>query len=77
MDVDQLDPGLAESATPYDPITFDPTVGKTTLSPQGRGRGRKLHVVLSVDTDAARQAMINRLRDHANAAVQGPQCSDN
>ncbi len=77
VDVDQLDPDLAESATPYDPITFDPTVGKTTLSPQSRGRGRKLHVVLSVDTDAARQAMIDRLRDRFNAAVQGPQCNGN
>ncbi len=72
VDVDQLDPGLATSATPYDPITFDPTVGKTTLNKQGKGQ--KLRVVLGIDTDAARQAMINRLRDPANAAVQGPQC---
>ncbi len=73
VDVDQLDPGLAESATPYDPITFDPTVGKTTF---GRGTGRKPRVVLAIDTDAARQTMIDRLRDSFNAAVQGPQCGD-
>lgn len=75
VDVDQLDPGLAESATPYDPITFDPTVGKTTL--HGRGTGKRPRVVLAIDTDAARQAMIDRLRDSFNAAVQGPQCGEN
>ncbi len=61
VDVDQLDPGLAASDTPYDPISFDPTVGKTTLS--GNGTGKKLNVILQIDTDTARQAMIDRLRD--------------
>lgn len=74
VDVDQLNPGLAASATPYDPITFDPTVGKTTLSKDGTGR--QFRIVISVDTDAARQAMINRLRDGFNAAVQGDRCGD-
>ena len=74
VDVDQLDPGLAESETPYDPITFDPRVGKTTL--RSDGAGKKLNVVLAVDTDAARQAMIDRLRDSSNSAVEGPQCGD-
>ena len=72
VDVDQLDPGLADSDTPYDPITFDPTVGKTTLSEQGTGK--KIRVVLGVDTDAARQAMIDRLRDDFNSAVRGRRC---
>lgn len=72
VDVDQLDPGLAASPTPYDPITFDPTVGKTTL--RKRGSGKKLNVVLAVNTDAARRAMIRRLRASRNAAVQGPRC---
>jgi len=76
VSVDQLDPGLAESNTPYDPITFDPTVGKTTLSESGTGK--KIRVVLSVNTDAARQSMIARLRNRFNAAVQGrrSQCRD-
>lgn len=72
VDVDQLDPGLAASPTPYDPITFDPTVGKTIL--RGEGSGKKLNVVLAVDTDAARRAMIRRLRNDRNAAVRGPRC---
>jgi inosine-uridine nucleoside N-ribohydrolase len=72
VDVDQLDPGLAQSATPYDPISFDPKVGKTTL--RAAGSGRKIDVVLGVQTDAARQAMIGRLRDRLNAAAYGPRC---
>ena len=74
VEVDQLDAGLARSATPYDPITFDPMVGKTTL--RTRGAGKRLNVVLAVDTDAAREAMIDRLRNRLNAAVQGPRCGN-
>jgi inosine-uridine nucleoside N-ribohydrolase/uncharacterized protein YdeI (BOF family) len=70
--VDQLDPGLSTSATPYDPLTFDPLVGKTTI--RETGSGQKLNLVLGVDIDAARQAMINRLRDPLNAAHSGDHC---
>jgi inosine-uridine nucleoside N-ribohydrolase len=72
VDVDQLDPGLAQSATPYDPITFDPRVGKTTL--RAEGAGKKVDVVLAIQTEVARQAMIDRLRDRFNSAVRGERC---
>ncbi len=70
--VDQLNPGLAKSDTPYDPITFDPMVGKTMLSKHGEGK--KIKIVMGINTDAARQAMIERLRDAKNSAKSGPQC---
>ena len=72
MLVDQLDPGLESSATPYDPLTFDPLVGKTTMSDQGTGK--KINLVLGISTDDARQAMIDRLRDPVNAARKGDRC---
>ena len=72
VDVDQLDAGLEESEYRYDPISFDPTVGKTTLT--AIGSGEKLNVVLGINTIAARNAMIQRLLDSANAAEAGPSC---
>ena len=73
VDVDQLDPGLAQSNTPYDPITFDPKVGKTYLV--RNGNGKKIKVVIGINTDAARNAMIERLRAPLNSARQGLLCS--
>ena len=69
VQVDQLDPGLGKSSTPYDPITFDPRVGKTVLSE--RGAGKKLEVILSIDGSGARRAMIERLRLQENRARKG------
>ena len=70
--VDQLDPGLESSATPYDPLTFDPLVGKTTMSDQGTGK--KINLIIGISTDDARQSMIDRLRDPVNAARKGDRC---
>lgn len=70
--VDQLDAGLEESEYRYDPISFDPTVGKTELT--STGTGEKINVVLGINTSAAREAMIQRLRDSENSAVAGPSC---
>lgn len=72
VEVDQLDPGLAESSTPYDPISFDPMVGKTRLTQQGHGT--QCQIILAIQAAAARQAMISRLRAHFNSATDGPQC---
>ncbi len=72
VDVDQLDAGLEESEYRYDPISFDATVGKTTLT--AVGNGEKLNVVLGINTIAARNAMIQRLLDSVNAAEAGPSC---
>jgi inosine-uridine nucleoside N-ribohydrolase len=72
--VDQLDAGLELSEYRYDPITFDPTVGKTTLIPTGTGE--KLNVILGINTVAAHKAMIQRLLDTNNAAVSGPSCRE-
>ncbi|MCP4350080.1 MAG: hypothetical protein GY795_31760 [Desulfobacterales bacterium] len=73
VDVDQLDEGLAESSTPYDPITFDPLVGKTTFTADDNGTPPK--VILGIDTDMSRQSMINRLRDPMNAAFTDVVCT--
>jgi len=72
IEVDQLNAGLADSMTPYDPITFDPTVGKTTFAESGEGL--KVNVVMGINHDAARVTMIERLRDRFNAARKGPRC---
>lgn len=72
VEVDQLDPGLSHSATPYDPISFDPTVGKTSLSEAGSGK--KINVVLGIDIDATRMAMIERLRVKLNSAGKAKRC---
>lgn len=72
IEVDQLNAGLADSMTPYDPITFDPTVGKTTLAENGEGL--PVNVVMGINHDAARTAMIERLRDRFNAARKGAKC---
>jgi inosine-uridine nucleoside N-ribohydrolase len=70
--VDQLNPGLAQSATPYDPITFDPTVGKTTFSQVGIGRPPR--TIISINTELARKKMIERLRNPKNAAIINLAC---
>ncbi len=75
VDVDQLDEGLAESDTPYDPLTFDPTVGKTTFTTSGSGLPPK--VVISIDVDKTRERMIARLRDSTNAAIIDLACGGN
>ena len=72
VEVDQLDPGLAQSNTPYDPISFDPKVGKTYLV--RHGKGKKIKVVIGINTDAARNAMIDRMRAPLNAAQRGSLC---
>ena len=72
VDVDQLDSGLAQSNTPYDPITFDPKVGKTYLTRDGVGK--KIKVVIGINTDAARKEMIDRLRAPFNSARRGLLC---
>ena len=70
--VDQLDDGLENSEYRYDPISFDPMVGKTSFTEAGAGQ--PLNVVLGIDTEKARLAMIERLRSSTNAAVKGPSC---
>ncbi len=72
VDVDQLDAGLEQSEYPYDPISFDPTVGKTTLT--AAGVGEKMNVVIEINTTQARNVMIKRLLDSKNSAVTGPSC---
>lgn len=72
VDVDQLDEGLENSEYRYDPISFDPMVGKTSFT--DAGSGKKLNVVLGINTEKARKAMIERLRSTSNAAVKGPSC---
>ena len=72
VDVNQLDEGLQESDTPYDPLTFDPMVGKTTMKKQGAGQA--LNIVLEVDIDASRDAMVKRLRSTINSAVKQVSC---
>lgn len=74
VDVDQLDDGLADSDTPYDPITYDPMVGKTSFTSQGTGLPPQ--VIIGIDTDAARAGMISRLRDATNAARIAIACTD-
>lgn len=73
--VDQLNPGLAASATPYDPITFDSTVGKTFFVDAGIGRAPR--TIITIDTDLARQKLIERLRDPKNAALINLACPEN
>lgn len=72
IEVDQLNAGLADSMTPYDPITFDPTVGKTTFTENGKGL--EVNVVMGINHDAARTVMIERLRDRFNSARKGARC---
>ena len=72
--VDQLDDGLAESDTPYDPITFDPMVGKTTFT--DAGTGSKIQVVMGINHDAARTNMIDRLRASQNTAHTSLSCTN-
>ncbi len=72
VEVEQLNPGLQNSSTPYDPITFDPMVGKTSL--HNTGTGMKINVVLQMNVEAARNSMIKRLRKNYNSAVEGPEC---
>ena len=74
ISVDQLNPGLAQSNTPYDPITFDPKVGKTYLVK--KGKGKKINVVIGINTDAARTAMVARMRAPLNAARRGILCKN-
>jgi len=68
IEVNQLDEGLEQSDTPYDPLTFDPMVGKTTMVAEGKGSA--INVVLKVDVNATRDAMITRLRSKENQAVK-------
>lgn len=74
VDVDELDSGLAQSNTPYDPITFDPKLGKTSLA--FNGDGKKINVLIGINADAAREAMIDRLRVSLNSAQGGLLCRD-
>jgi inosine-uridine nucleoside N-ribohydrolase len=68
IDVEQLDAAaLANSANPYDPITVQPTVGKTTFGACEPGSTAP-NVLLAIDVPGARQEMIERLRDPRNAA---------
>jgi inosine-uridine nucleoside N-ribohydrolase len=68
IDVEQLDAAaLLASATPYDPISAQPTVGKTTFAACDAG-ALPPNVLLAIDVDGARQRMIDRLRDPLNAA---------
>jgi len=68
--VETLDDTLL-AANAYDPISAQPTVGKTELIPCAANQTPP-HVVLSIQVDEARQAMIDRLRAPLNAATVAP-----
>lgn len=66
--VEQLDvPRLLASANPFDPISAQPTVGKTRFTPCDPG-ATPPSVLLAIDVERARQGMIERLRNPINTA---------
>ena len=67
VEVDQLDPGLETSPTPYNVLAFDYQVGKTTLIPDPNS---SITIVLSVDEPRVLQGVIDRLNTKLNSACK-------